>query len=90
MSIMLSSWLRNSSSLRGAGFFGGIGEPHRVDETNESRPDFRGKPPRARAHTIASFLPDFPRTLQIRLLQIRQNPRIPEGFRVFHGRRVRA
>ncbi|EIZ79469.1 hypothetical protein WSK_1944, partial [Novosphingobium sp. Rr 2-17] len=39
MSIMLSSWLRNSSSLRGAGFLGGIGEPHRLDQTNESYVD---------------------------------------------------
>jgi hypothetical protein len=80
-------WTRvHSSSLRGASFFGGIGEPHRVDEANESPTDFRGKPPRARARIIASSLPDLPRTLQIRLLQIRQNPRISDGFSVSYGR----
>jgi hypothetical protein len=27
---MASSWLRNSSSLRGVGFFGGIGKPRHL------------------------------------------------------------
>jgi hypothetical protein len=58
MSIMLSSWLRNSSSLRGAGFFGGIGKPHHRDQHTESQHEFRRKPPRAQARKIASFLPN--------------------------------
>jgi hypothetical protein len=60
---MLSSWLRNNSSLRGAGFFGGIGKPHRVGQRNESQPGFLRKPLRARARKIASFSPDPARNL---------------------------
>jgi carotenoid 1,2-hydratase len=63
MSIMLSSWLRNNSSLRGAGFFGGIGKPHRVDHHNESQPGLLRKPLRARARKIASFWRDPARNL---------------------------
>lgn len=81
-SIALPSWLRNNSSLPGAGSSGGAGKPYRPGQTTEAQPDSREKPLSSPAGAIASSSPDRPNALQIRFLEIYQNSGAPAGLSI--------
>jgi hypothetical protein len=76
MSIMFVSCIRNSSSSRSFGFFGGIAQTLVVSSVMiESQTLSEGKIPRMRPCEITSFSPQIFRTLRFALLQSRQNSR---------------